>query len=93
MNKKFFAALAIISTIYIIGSLHSGISNVPQKELVKTGELDGLNLIFAPNVIEPTADNVGSIFMPVYTPSSDRTRQSSLQNQREVVIRNRYICQ
>lgn len=93
MNKKFFAALAAISIIYILGSLHSGATEVNSKEEISSKELDRYNLIFAPNIIEPTNDNVGSIFMPVYTPSSDRSSQNSVQSQREVVIRNRYICQ
>ena len=92
MNKKLLILTMTVCVIIILGSTFSNF----KIEEGKSGEdfiaALSITIFLAPNVMDTKTMGSRSISNPIYHVNPAQQPQTSLQNQREVLIQNRYIC-
>jgi len=93
MNKKLLILTMTVCVIIILGSTFSMFATEEGKSSKDFAGNPEYNYILAPNVMDTKKMGSRSISNPIYHVNPAQQPQTSLQNQREVLIQNRYICQ
>ena len=93
MNKKLLILTMTVCVIIIVGSTFSNLRVAKVESRKDFTSSPEYNYILAPNVMDTNTMGSRSISNPIYHVNPAQQPQTSLQNQREVLIQNRYICQ